>query len=103
MALGHFGLIVASLWGDFGVCGAHWAYGGAIRSPWATLGLLWLHFGSVVGSFLGYEGCFGVLWGHSELTLSLPLAYKKDFGVLMMSSRVYEGQFSEITHFPNGF
>ena len=61
VALGHFGVIVASLWdGTFGL--GRW---------------LW--------------GTWRVLWGHSELTMSLLLAYKKDFGVLMMLSRVYEG------------
>ena len=44
-----------------------------------------------------------MLWGHSGLTMSLLLAYKKDFGVLMVSSRLYESQFSRTTHFPDEF
>ena len=68
MALGHFGVIVVSLWGDFGVMwGALWAYGSAIDSPGVSLRLLCCHFGSSVGSLLAYEcvvgapgGCFGV-------------------------------------------
>jgi len=65
---------------DFGTFGGH------LR---VTLGWLW--------------GTWRVLWGHSELTLNLLLAYENGFGVLMVSSRVYEGQFSKITHFPNEF
>ena len=62
VALGHLGVIVVSLWIDFGVMwGALRAYGGGIGSPWASLWFLWRHFGSVVGSLLGYEGGFGVL------------------------------------------
>ena len=37
-----------------------------------------------------------MLWGHSELTLSLLLAYENDFGVLMVSSRVYEINFQKL-------
>ena len=71
MALRYFGVIVASLWGDFGVMWeALWAYGGVIGSPWVTLGLLWPHFGSIVGSLLGYEGGFGGLGGCFGVTLS---------------------------------
>ena len=71
VALGHFGVIVASLWGDFGVMWETlWAYGGAIGSPWVTLGLLCPHFGSIVGSLLGYEGGFGGLGGCFGVTLS---------------------------------
>ena len=54
MALGHFGVIVPSLWGGFGVMwGALWAYGGAIGSPvitfGVTLGSLWEHCGITFG------------------------------------------------------
>ena len=64
MALEHFGVIVASRWGYFGVMWvAFWAYEGAIGSPWVTLGLLCPHFGSIVGSLLDYEGGFGGLGG----------------------------------------
>ena len=54
VALGHFGVIVASLWGDFGVMwGALRAYGGAIGSPWgyfgATLPPLWERCGGTFG------------------------------------------------------
>ena len=71
MALRHFGVIVASLCDDFGVMWeALWAYGGAIGSPGVTLGLPWRHFGSIVGSLLGYEGGFGGLGGRFGITLS---------------------------------
>ena len=64
-------MIVPSLWGNFGVMWeALWAYGGAIGSPWVTLGLLWLHFGSIVGSLLDYEGGFGGLGGCFGIILS---------------------------------
>ena len=49
MTLGQFGVTVASLWGDFGVCEGH--FGHAIGSPWVTLGVL---FALTVGA----------LWGH---------------------------------------
>ena len=62
----------------------------------ATLESLRGHFGITLGSFWGQ---FGLLWGHLELTLSLLLAYEQHFGLLVVSSRVYEGQFSKITHF----
>ena len=48
-------------------------------------------------------GQFGVvlgsLWGHSELTLGPLLAYEDDFGMIMVSSWVYEGQFSKKAQF----
>ena len=76
MALGHFGVIVASLYDEFGVMwGALWAYGGGIGSPWASLWFLWRHFGSVVGSLLGYESGFGVLWDRFGVTLNSLRAY----------------------------
>ena len=76
MALGHFGVTVASLWGGFGAMwGALWAYGGANGSPGVTLGLPWCHFGSIVGSLLGYEGGFGRLGGC--------------FGIILSSLRTY--------------
>ena len=31
------------------------------------------------------------------------LAYEDDFGMIMVSSWVFEGQFSKYTHFPNRF
>ena len=71
VALGHFGVIVASLWGAFGIMWvALWAYGGAIGSPWVTLGLLWPHFEGIVGSLLGYEGVFGGFGGCFGVALS---------------------------------
>ena len=71
VALGHFGVIVALIWGEFGVMwGACRAHGGAIGSPWVDLGLLWLYFGSVVGSLLGYESGFGGLGGCFGVILS---------------------------------
>ena len=83
-------MTVASLWGGFGAMwGALWAYGGANGSPGVSLGLLWFHFGSIVGSLLGYEGGFWgiwrVLWGHSKFTLGLLLASKSDFGFTFAS------------------
>ena len=62
MALDHFGVIVASLWGDFGVM---WGHIGHMEVPLGhfgvSLGLLWPHFGSIVWLLLGYEGGFGGL------------------------------------------
>ena len=76
VVLGHFGVIVASLWGDFEVMwGALRAYGGAIGSPWVTLGLIWPHFVSGLGSPLGYEGGFGGFGGCFGVTLSSLRAY----------------------------
>ena len=54
MALGHFGVTVASLWGGFGAMwGALWAYGGANGSPGVTFGVilvpLWEHCGVTFG------------------------------------------------------
>ena len=70
VALGRFGVIVPSFWCYFGVMWvALWAYGGAISSPWVTLGLLWPHFGIIVESLLGYEGGFGGLGGCVGVTL----------------------------------
>ena len=120
--LGHSEVIWRSLWGGFGAfwgdCGVTlgWLWGhvggtlGIWRCHWVTWGQfgvtltpLWEHCGGIFGLRRWLWGIWRVLWGHSELTLRLLLAYKKDFGVLMVSSRVYEGQFSKITHFPNEF
>ena len=71
VALGQFGVTVASLWRGFGTLwGSLWAYGGAIGSPGVTLGLPWRHFGSSVGLLLGYEGGFGGLGRCFGVTLS---------------------------------
>ena len=58
MALAHFGVTLASLWGDIGVMlGPVWAYDGDLGSPWATLGSLWGHFGVTLGA---YGATFGI-------------------------------------------
>ena len=73
-----FGLTLESLWVYFGVTSGWlwvtlaplWANEGGIGSPWASLWLLWFHFGSVVGSPLAYEDGFGVRRGRFGVTLS---------------------------------
>ena len=118
----HLGVIWGSLWGGFGAlwgdCGVTlgWLWGhvggtlGIWRCHWVTWGHfgvtlapLWEHCGVTFGVWRWLWETWRVLWGHSELTLSLLLACENDFGVLMVSSRVYEGQFSKTNHFPNEF
>ena len=108
MALGHLGVIVALLWGGFGVMWeALWAYGGAIGLPWVTLGLLWPHFGSIVGSLLGYGGGFGVLWGRFGLTLSSLRPYfwhmRMILGCLWCHLGCMEVNFQKLLIFPMNF
>ena len=45
----------------------------------------------------------GSLLDYSKLTLGLFLAYEDDFGMVIVSSLVYKGQFSKDTSFPNVF
>ena len=50
--------------------GLLWAYGGACRSPWPTLGSLWDHFKDTLGAFGGHCGRMKVALGHFGVTLS---------------------------------
>ncbi len=57
--------------GNFGLMlGLLWAYGGAFRSPWPTLGSLWDHFKDTVGACRGHCERMKVALGHFGVTLS---------------------------------
>ena len=57
MAFEHFGVALASRWGDFGVMlWSLWASGAALRLHWGTFGSLWDHFGFTLGAFGGTVG-----------------------------------------------
>ena len=83
-----------------GSCGGHF---GHMEVPLGHLGSLWGYFGPTLGALWGHFWVMQVALGDLEGTLSLLFACENVFGVLMVSSRVYEGQFSKTTHFPNEF
>ena len=89
---GHYGHMEVLL-GHFGPL---WGYSGAALSS------LWGNLGVTFGVWRWLWEVFGSFWGHSELTLGLFLAYEDDFGLVIVSSLVYKGQFSKDNCFPNG-
>ena len=57
--------------GDSGLMlGSLWAYGGAFRSLWPTLGSLWDHFKDTLGACRGHCERMKVALGHFGVTLS---------------------------------
>ena len=75
----------------------------AIYGPATNLQDFGATLGALSGHFWVMRVALGLLWGYCELTSSLLLAYQNVFGMLMVSSRVYEGQISKTFRFPNEF